>query len=189
MILGLVLFFAAHIFTTKRDARAKMLARFGGSTYKVLYSLVSLAGLVLIIWGFAHYRATGVIVVWNPPKAFKCITLPLMLPAVILVVASYIRGRIFLTLKHPMLASIKLWAVGHLFASGDLGAVILFGSFLVWAVYDRLSMRWRSDSGAPPIPVGGITNDLIAVAVGVVAYLVLTFVFHPVVIGTPVVGA
>ena len=189
MILGLVLFFAAHVFTTKREARAKLLARLGEGTYKILYSLVSLAGLVLIIWGFAHYRATGEISVWHPPTAFKHITVALMLPAVILVVASYIRGRIFVALKHPMLAGIKLWAVGHLLANGDLGAIILFGSFLIWAVYDRISMRGRSDSGAPPIPVGGVTNDLIAVVVGVVVYLALAFVFHPVVIGIPVVGA
>ena len=188
MILGLVLFYAAHIFTTKREARAQAIAKLGEGTYKILYSLVSLAGLVLIIWGFAHYRATGVIGIWDPPKAFKHITLAIMLPAVILVVASYIRGRIFVMLKHPMLAGIMLWAVGHLLANGDLGAIILFGSFLIWAVYDRISMRWRTDSGAPPIPVGGIANDLIAVVVGVMAYLALAVVFHPVVIGVPVVG-
>ena len=188
MILGLVLFFAAHIFTTKREARAQVIARLGERPYAILYSLVSLAGLVLIIWGFAHYRAAGEIGVWDPPRAFKHITLALMLPAVILVVASYIRGRIFVTLKHPMLAGVMLWAAGHLLANGDLGGIILFGSFLIWAVYDRISMRWRTDSGAPPIPVGGITNDMIAVVVGVVVYLALAFVFHPVAIGVPVVG-
>lgn len=188
MILGLVLFFAAHIFTTKRDARAQAIARLGEGTYKILYSVVSLAGLVLIVWGFGHYRATGWIDVWTPPKALKHITVALMLPAVILVVASYIRGRIFATLKHPMLAGIKLWAAAHLLANGDLGSIILFGSFLGWAVYDRISLKHRTDPGAPPIPVGGVTNDLIAVAVGFVAYLALAFAFHPVVIGVPVVG-
>ena len=189
MILGLVLFFAAHVFTTKRELRAKVRARLGENTYKILYSLVSLVGLVLIVRGFAHYRVVGEIGVWNPPKAFKHLAEILMLPAVILVVASYIRGRIFTALKHPMLASIMLWAAGHLLANGDLGAIILFGSFLVWAVYDRISMIWRSDNGAPPIPVGGVTNDLIAVVAGVVAYLALAFVFHPLVIGIPVVGS
>jgi uncharacterized membrane protein len=189
MILGLALFFAAHIFTTKREARAQVIARLGEGTYKLVYSLVSLAGLALIVWGFAHYRATGWIDVWYPPKALKHITVALMLPAVILVVASYIRGRIYTTLKHPMLAGIKLWAAGHLLANGDLGSIILFGSFLGWAVYDRISLKHRTDSGAPPIPVGGLTNDLIAVAVGVVVYLALAFAFHPVVIGVPVMGA
>ncbi|MEY9109456.1 putative membrane protein [Bradyrhizobium yuanmingense] len=188
MILGLVLFFASHIFTTRRKARAQAIARLGEGTYKLLYSAVSLAGLALIIWGYAHYRSSGWIDVWYPPKAMKHIALALMLPAVILVVASYMRGRIYATLKHPMLAGIKLWAAAHLLANGDLGSIILFGSFLAWAVYDRISLKARTDAGAPPIPVGGPTNDLIAVAVGAVAYLALAFAFHPVVIGVPVIG-
>jgi uncharacterized membrane protein len=188
MILGLVLFFAPHIFTTRRDARAQAIARLGEGTYKILYAVVSLAGLALIVWGFASYRATGWIDVWYPPKAMKHISVALMLPAVILVVASYLRGRIYATLKHPMLAGIKLWAAAHLLANGDLGSIILFGSFLGWAVYDRISLKHRTDGGGPPIPVGGVTNDLIAVAVGIVAYLALAFAFHPVVIGVPVMG-
>src|SRR3954453_12298298 len=189
MILGLALFFAAHVLTTKREARAQAIARVGEGTYKILYSLASLAGLALIIWGFAHYRATGWIDVWYPPKAMKHITLALMVPAVILVVASYLRGRIYATLKHPMLAGIKLWAVAHLLANGDLGSIILFGSFLGWAVFDRISMKKRVDAGGPPIPVGGVGNDLIALAVGVVVYIAHAFAFHPVVRGVPVVGA
>lgn len=188
MILGLLLFLGAHVFTTRREARAEAVARLGEGTYKIVYSVVSLAGLALIAWGFAHYRATGWIDLWYPPKALKHITLALMLPAVIMVVASYLRGRIYTTLKHPMLAGVKLWAASHLLANGDLGSIILFGSFLAWAVFDRISLKRRSDAGGPPIPVGGVTNDLLAVAVGVVAYLALAFAFHPVVIGVPVVG-
>jgi uncharacterized membrane protein len=188
MILGLVLFFAAHVFTTKREARAQAIARLGEGTYKILYSVVSLAGLALIVWGFGHYRSSGWIDVWYPPKAMKHITVALMLPAVILVVASYLRGRIYATLKHPMLAGVKLWAFAHLLANGDLGSIILFGSFLGWGVFDRISLKHRKDPGAPPIPVGGVTNDLIAIAVGIVADLALAFAFHPVVIGVPVMG-
>jgi len=188
MILGLILFFGVHTLTTQRDLRARFIASMGEGGYKIFYALVSLAGLALIGWGFAEYRATGWIDVWNPPKAFKHITVALMLPAVILVVASYIRGRIYTTLKHPMLTGIKLWAAAHLLANGDLGSIILFGSFLAWAVFDRISLKRRPDVGAPPIPVGGPGNDLIAIAVGVVAYLALAFAFHPVVIGVPVFG-
>ena len=189
MILGLILFLGVHTLTTQRDLRARFIASMGEGGYKIFYALISLAGLALIAWGFADYRATGWIDIWNPPKAFKHITATLMLPAVILVVASYIRGRIYTTLKHPMLAGVKLWAAAHLLANGDLGSIILFGSFLAWAVFDRISLKRRSDAGAPPIPVGGPGNDLIAIAVGVVAYLALAFAFHPVVIGVPVVGA
>ncbi len=188
MILGLVLFLGVHTVTTQRGLRARIVGSTGEGTYKIGYALVSLAGLALMVWGFAQYRATGLIPVWTPPKAFKHIAIALMLPAVILVVASYIRGRIYTTLKHPMLAGVKLWAAAHLIANGDLGAIVLFGSILAWAVFDRISLKRRADRGAPPIPVGGPGNDLIAIAVGVVAYLALGFAFHPVVIGVPVFG-
>jgi uncharacterized membrane protein len=188
MILGLVLFLGVHTLTTQRELRASVIASTGEAGYKIGYALVSLAGLALIVWGFAHYRATGMWEVWSPPTVLKHIAAALVLPAVILVVAAYIRGRIYTALKHPMLAGIKLWAAAHLLANGDLGSIILFGSFLGWAVYDRISFKHRADAGGPPIPVGGPTNDLIAVAVGIVAYLALAFAFHPVVIGVPVFG-
>jgi uncharacterized membrane protein len=189
MIAGLALFLGVHTLSTQRELRASVMASTGEGGYKIFYALVSLLGLVLIVWGFAQYRATGWIDVWYPPKALKHVAVALMLPAVILVVAAYIRGRIYTTLKHPMLAGVKLWAAAHLIANGDLGSIILFGSFLGWAVFDRISLKRRADTGSPPIPVGGPGNDLIAVAVGIVAYLALAFAFHPVVIGVPVVGA
>ena len=188
LILGLILFLGVHTLTTQRKLRAQLIAATGEGVYKIGYTLASFIGLALIIWGFAVYRATGWINVWNPPVVLKHITVALMLPAVILVIASYIRGRIYTTLKHPMLTGIKLWAAAHLLANGDLGSIVLFGSFLAWAVFDRISLKHRSDAGAPPIPVGGPGNDLIAIAVGIVAYLALAFAFHPVVIGVPVVG-
>jgi uncharacterized membrane protein len=195
MILGLALFLGVHVLTTRRELRAQLIAASGEAFYKIGYALAAIAGLALVVWGFAEYRATGIIDVWEhwvsagTLRALKHITVALMLPAVILVVASYIRGRIFTTLQHPMLAGVKLWAAAHLLANGDLGSIVLFGSFLAWAVFDRISLKRRADPGAPPIPVGGPGNDLIAVAVGVIAYLALAFAFHPVVIGVPVVGA
>ena len=194
MILGLVLFLGAHTLTTQREVRSRVIAASGVGGYKLGYALVSIGGLALIAWGFGHYRATGFIDVWerwcSPEvlRILKHLAIGLMLPAVILVVAAYIRGRIYTALKHPMLAGVKLWATAHLLANGDLGSIILFGSFLGWAVYDRISLKHRTDAGAPPIPVGGIGNDVIAVAVGLVAYLALAFAFHPVVIGVPVMG-
>ena len=88
MILGLVLFLGVHMLTTQREVRARVIASAGEGGYKIGYSLASAAGLALIVWGFANYRATGWIDVWYPPTAFKHITVALMLPAVILVVAS-----------------------------------------------------------------------------------------------------
>ena len=188
MILGLVLFLGVHLLTTQRDLRARFVASLGEGGYKLGYALASFAGLALVVWGFSEYRAAGQIQIWNPPKALKHITLALMLPAVILVVAAFLRGHIYTTLKHPMLAGVKLWAAAHLVANGDLGSIVLFGSFLGWAVFDRISLKRRTDAGGPPIPVGGWGNDLIAVAVGIVVYLALAFAFHPVVIGVPVFG-
>jgi len=189
MILGLLLFLGVHLVSTRRDFRGQLVARFGESLYKLGYSLVAAIGLALIVWGFANYRANGWIDVWYPPHFMKHITVALMLPAVILIAAAYLRGRIYLAVKHPMLTAVKLWALAHLLTNGDLGSIILFGSFLAWAVYDRISLKRRSDPGSPPIPVGGLGNDAIAVAVGVVAYVALGFAFHPVVIGVPVFGA
>lgn len=189
MIAGLALFLGVHLVTTQRDLRARLIANYGESVYKIAYTAISFAGLALIVWGFANYRATGWIDVWSPPRVMKHIALALMLPAVIMLVSAYIRGRIYTTLKHPMLAAVKLWAVAHLLANGDLGSIILFGSFLAWAVFDRISLKRRGDTGGPPIPVGGVGNDVIAVAVGIVAYLALGYAFHPVVIGVSVFGA
>lgn len=188
MIVGLVLFFGTHLVTTRRALRARLIAERGAGTYKIAYSLLSALGLALIVWGFAHYRATGWIDVWYPPVAMRHIALAVMPFAVILVLASYIRGNIYAKLKHPMLAGIKLWALAHLLANGDLGSIILFGSFLAWAVFDRISLKHRSDAGAPPIPVGGVGNDVIAVVLGIVVYAALIVAFHPFVIGVPVIG-
>jgi len=188
LILGLALFLGVHVVTTRRALRASLIARLGEGGYKILYTVIALVGLALVVKGYSVYRATEWIDIWYPPKGMRHLVLALMLPAVILVVAAYIRGRIYTRLKHPMLAGVKLWAVAHLLANGDLGSIILFGSVLAWAVYDRISLKHRADAGAPPIPVGGVGNDLIAIGVGVVAYLALAFSFHPLVIGVPVVG-
>lgn len=188
MILGLVLFLGAHTLTTRREARASLVGSMGEGGYKIAYSLVSVAGIALIAYGFSRYRAENWIDVWYPPTAFKHITVALMLPAVILVVAAYLRGRIYTAVKHPMLTGVKLWAAAHLLANGDLGSIILFGSVLAWAVYDRISLKSRSDAGGPPIPVGGVGNDVLAVVIGIIAYVALAFAFHPVVIGVPVIG-
>ncbi len=188
LVAGLALFIGVHLLTTMRETRAAVIARLGEGGYKILYALISFAGIALIAWGFSIYRASGWINVWYPPVAMRHIALSLMLPAVVLVVASYIRGNIYLKLKHPMLTGVKLWALLHLLSNGDLGSIILFGSILAWAVYDRISLKRRADPGAPPIPVGGVGNDVIAVAVGIVVYVALAFAFHPLVIGVPVTG-
>jgi uncharacterized membrane protein len=187
-ILGLVIFLGAHVFVTMRDRRASLIAKLGEWPYRGLFSLVALVGIVLIAYGFASYRAAGPIMVWNPPAWTHHIVEALMWPASVLVVAAYIPGNIKRVLKHPMLVGVKTWAFAHLCANGDLGGIILFGSVLAWAVYDRITLKRRSDPGAPPIPVRGNPNDLLAIVVGTIVYFALGFVFHPVVIGVPAFG-
>ena len=187
-ILGLVLFLGAHVFVSMRKERDALISRIGRGPYLGLFALVSVVGIVLIGFGFARYRAAGLIPVWDPPAWTRQIVVALMWPASIMVVAAYIPGNIKRVLKHPMLAGVKTWAFAHLCANGDLGGIILFGAVLLWAVYDRITLKRRSDSGAPPIPVGGRRNDIIAIVVGTILYLALGFVFHPIVIGLPAFG-
>jgi uncharacterized membrane protein len=187
-ILGLVVFLGAHVFVTQRDERAALVGKIGEWPYRALFSLVSIAGVVLIGYGFARYRAEGLIPIWSPPAWTRHIVVTLMWPACILLAAAYIPGNIKRVVKHPMLVAVKTWAVAHLCANGDLGGIILFGSVLAWAVYDRVTLKRRSDAGAPPIPLGGTKNDVIAVVVGTIIYLALGLVFHPVAIGLPAFG-
>jgi uncharacterized membrane protein len=171
-----------------RERRAALIASIGRGPYLGLFALVSVIGLVLIGYGFARYRAEGLIPVWYPPAWTRHIVVALMWPASIALVAAYIPGDIKRVLKHPFLVGVKIWAFAHLCANGDLGSMILFGSVLAWAVYDRITLKHRSDTGAPPIPVGGRRNDIIAIVVGTIVYLALGFVFHPIVIGLPAFG-
>jgi uncharacterized membrane protein len=186
MIIGLATFLGSHTFVTMRPARSVLVARLGEGPYKILFAIVSFVGLGLIGWGFAEYRAAGFVNIWMPPPWTRHITLLLVWPAIICVAAAYIPGDIKRVLKHPMLVGVKLWALAHLMANGDLGSIILFGSVLAWAVYDRITLKRRSDAGAPPIPSGGRRNDFFAVAVGTLVYFALGFWFHPWVIGVPV---
>jgi len=111
----------------------------------------------------------------------------LMLFAVIFAVAAFIPSHIKTRLKHPMLASVKTWAFAHLLSNGDLGSILLFGTFLAWGVYARIAAKKRKDSGPAPAPAGW-TNDAIVIGIGIVVYLALGYAFHPAVIGVPVFG-
>ena len=187
-ILGLVLFLGAHVFVSLRRNRAALISSLGHGPYLGLFSVVSIVGIILIGYGFARYRAEGLIPLWYPPAWTRHVVVALMWPASIAVVAAYIPGNIKRVLKHPMLVGVKLWAIAHLCANGDLGGILLFGSVLIWAGYDRATLKHRSDAGAPAIPLGGRRNDLIAIVVGTGLYLALGFLFHPLVVRLPAFG-
>jgi uncharacterized membrane protein len=184
LIVGLVLFLGIHTLSTLREARATLMGRLGEGPYKGLYSLVSAIGLVLIIWGFARYRDTAYLQLWTPPAWLHPVVLVLMWFAFVALAAAYSpAGWIKGTLRHPMLVGIKSWALAHLLANGDLGALLLFGAFLAWAVYDRIAVKRRGDEGAPRASFA--TGDAIALVVGSVAYAAM-FWLHPLLIGVPI---
>lgn len=187
LIAGLAIFHASHLFVTKREARAAAIERLGTGGYRIAFSVVSLVGVALIAWGFATYRATGWIDVWYPPRFTRHIAELLMLFASVFFVATYIASHIKTKLKHPMLAAIKTWALAHLIANGDLGSILLFGSFLAWGVIARIAAKKRGDNGPVAAP-SGYRGDIIAVIAGLVLYAVLGLYFHPYVIGVPVFG-
>jgi len=186
LVLGLAVFLATHLFVTRRDARAAAIARLGLTTYRIAFALVSIAGLALIVWGYGHYRVHEWIGVWTPPAFMRHVTIGLMLIAALLLAAAFIPSHIKARTKYPMLAAVKTWALAHLLSNGDLGSILTFGTFLGWAVYAFIAAKRRGDL-VTPAPAGW-TNDLIVVAVGIVIYLAVGFVFHPVVIGVPVFG-
>lgn len=187
LVLGLLVFLVTHVFVAMRGARSAAIARVGPNVYRVLFSLVSIAGLVLIVWGYGAYRAGEWIDVWQPPAFARHITVLLMLFSVIFMIAVFFPSHIKARLKHPMLVSVKTWALAHLIANGDLGSILMFGTFLGWAVFARISAKRRVDEVAAVAPAG-YTNDIIVVLLGIVIYLALGFAFHPVFIGVPVFG-
>jgi uncharacterized membrane protein len=188
LVLGIVVFLGAHTFTTQREARAAVIRRLGLGGYKIGYSLVSLIGFALIVWGFSRYRSEGLIPLWYPPIWARHITITLMWFAFVALVCmgpprpSRLRG----WLRHPMLVAIKIWALAHLLANGDLGGMLLFGSFLAWAVYDRIAVKRRGDPGAAR--VSAFTRaDATALIFGTIAYVAMIFL-HPWLIGVSVVA-
>jgi uncharacterized membrane protein len=189
LILGLAVFLATHVFVSFREARAGVIERVGLPLYRGLFAIVSLAGLALIIWGYAQYRAHGLIQLWSPPAFMRHVTIGLVLFAAIFIVAAFFPSHIRSKLKHPMLASVKTWALAHLLSNGDLGSVLLFGTFLAWGVYARIAAKRRGDIGAAAKPVPDTwTNDIIVVILGTAVFLALGYWFHPYVIGVPVFG-
>jgi len=189
LVLGLIIFLGTHSFSMARRARFGIIRKVGEGPYKGLYSLLSLAGIILISVGYGQYRQTGYIPVWDPPVWTRHLALLLVWFAFVFVAAAYLPGRIRRTLKHPMLAGVKVWALAHLLANGDLGSILLFGAVLAWAVAARISVKRRDEAvphGAPPESSSGLRNDALAVATGTVLYIAFVVWLHPLLIGVPV---
>ncbi|MHB1215217.1 MAG: NnrU family protein [Thiobacillus sp.] len=187
LLLGLVLFFAAHSVSIVSDPwRDRKVANMGEGLWKGLYSLVSIAGFVLIVWGFGLARLDPVIL-YTPPEWLRRVAMVLLVPVFPLLLAAYLPGRIQAAARHPMLAAVKLWAFAHLLANGTLADLLLFGTFLVWAVLDRISMKHRIQRALPGLPPSR-TNDIIAVIGGLALYAAFVFWLHGWLIGVPLAG-
>lgn len=184
LIIGLVLFLSTHsarIFA--EDNRAQYIAHYGMAKWKLAYSVVSVIGLVLIVWGYGQTRFDPVHL-WFPPVWTRHLAALLLLPAFILLVATYLPGtRIKAALGHPMSAGVKLWAFAHLISNGTLADVLLFGSFLVWAALSFSASRKRDRAAGTTRPAGRWSRDLIAVAVGVLTWFAFATYLHGVLFG------
>ena len=187
LILGLVIFFGAHLFTTfrSREPGKDIKAKLGYGPYMGLYSLVSIAGFVLICWGFGATRDAGSL--YMAPSWGRHVNLALMLPSLILLVASQLpTGAIKKAVKHPMLVAVKLWAFGHLLANGELNSVILFGSFLAYAVIDRIAVKKRGDNGPARDAAASVMSDVGAVVIGGGLYVAILIWLHPILFGVAI---
>lgn len=186
LIIGIVVFLGIHLLPTFSGLRDRLIERLGENGYKALFSILSILGLVLLVYGFAK---APFIPVWSPPAWMRHVAMLLMLPAFIFLVAAYFPGRIKKIVKHPMLTAIKTWALAHLLVNGDLASIVLFGSFLAYAVYDRIALKHRRPTELIETPgPGSPRNDVIAVVLGLVFYAVFLIWLHPLLIGKPVVA-
>ena len=180
LVAGLVVFFAAHSFCMFRNARAALVDRLGALPYRALFSLVSLAGFVAIVMGYGDAPR---IAIWSPPAWTRHVTMLLMVPVFILLVAAYLPCNIKARLRNPMLIAVKTWALAHLVANGDLASMVLFGSFLAWAVADMIAVK-RSGRGAVVANPRDML-DAVAIAAGLVIYALVLTRWHVYLAGVP----
>ncbi|XWN33769.1 MAG: NnrU family protein [Devosia sp.] len=181
MIVGLVLFLGAHSMQVfAAPLRARIIKATGEIPYKVVYSLISLGGLILIAQGYTEWRFQGSPQLYTPPTWMVHVALLLNLFAFISLFATYPPGYIKKALKHPMITAVKIWAFAHLLSNGDIASVVLFGAFLAWGVIDRISVKRRERAGltAPLDYKPKILADVVAVGVGTIVYVLFVWKVH-----------
>ena len=194
LLLGLVLFVGVHSVRIVSDGwRSASIARIGALPWKALYSLASIAGVALIVYGYGLARQQPV-VLWTPPPAMRHATALLMVPVFMLFVAAYVPGNWFKAkLRHPQVLSVKLWALAHLLSNGTLADVLLFGGLLVWAVLSFKAARERDRvaAGSPhdPLsaasaasaslqPTAGLAGTVVCVVLGLVILAAFVMGLH-----------
>jgi uncharacterized membrane protein len=184
LVAGLVLFLGAHSIRVFADGwRTAAIARIGGGTWKAIYSLVSLLGFALIAYGYGLSRQAP-LDLWMPPLWTRHVTALLTLPVFVLLAAAYVPGtHIKAGLKHPMILGVKVWALAHLLSNGRLADIALFGGFLVWSILDFRAARRRDREQGLTYAAAGVSRDVVATAVGLVAWVAFAFYLHGALIG------
>jgi uncharacterized membrane protein len=184
LLLGLALFLGVHSTRIVADGwRTATIARVGEKPWKGIYSLLSIAGFVLLVIGYGAARQSPV-VLFAPPVWTRHLAALLTIPAFVLLAAAYVPGNaIKRAVGHPMMAGVKIWALAHLLANGTLADVLLFGSFLLWAVLSFTAARRRDRAAGTAYPAGPVARTGIAVAVGVVAWAAFAFALHRPLVG------
>ena len=184
LILGLIIFLGVHsVRIVADDWRTQTRSRLGELPWKGLYSVASLLGFALLVWGFGLARQQPV-QLWSPPLAMRHLAALLTLVSFVLLAAAYVPGNgIKARLHHPMVLATKVWALAHLLANGNLAHVVLFGAFLVWAVFDFTAARRRDRVAGTQYPAGNAGATAITVVVGLVAWLAFAMWLHGLLIG------
>lgn len=190
LLLGLVLFLGVHSTRVFADGwRSRVIAERGEKPYKGLYSLVSIAGFALLIWGFGVARHEPVVLWPAPPVGMRHLASLLTLVSFVLVTAAYVpRNAIKARLHHPMLIGVKAWALGHLLANNTLAEALLFGAFLLWAVIAFIAARRRDRAQGTVYPAGTTGRTVETVVIGVLTWAVFAFWLHRVLIGVQPLG-
>jgi uncharacterized membrane protein len=184
LVAGLVLFLGVHSVRIVADGwRTRTLAQVGEGVYKGVYTLLSLVGFGLIIYGFGVARETPTML-WMPPVGMRHAASLLTLIAFVLLAAAYVpRNGIKARVHHPMVLGVKSWALAHLLANGSVAHVLLFGSFLAWGVVDFISARRRDRAAGTQYPAGNVPATVLTVVVGGAAWAVFALVLHGWLIG------
>lgn len=184
LVLGLLLFLGVHSLRIVADGwRTQAVARVGEKAFKGIYSLLSVLGLGLIVWGFGLAREAPV-QLWLPPAGMRHAAALLNVLAFVMLVAAYVPGNaIKARLHHPMVLGVKTWAFAHLISNGNLAHVVLFGAFLAWAVLDFISLRRRDRVLAIRYPAGTLSATMVTLLLGVVLAGVFALWLHGWLIG------
>lgn len=190
LLLGLVLFLGVHSLRIVAEPwRTRVLAQRGGEKrWKLGYTLVSLAGFALIVWGYGLARQQPM-PLWEPPAFMRHVSALLMLPSFVLLAAAYVPGnRLKTRLHHPMVISVKVWAFAHLLSNGTLADVLLFGGFLLWAVFSLRAARRRDRSQRIRYSGDSAAATLLTLVIGVGAWAGFAFWAHAWLIGVRPLG-